>query len=95
MKKPSQTSPRRGDGQWLAWAASGLLTFILSGWYFGVARMIYESFLADDLWRYDYAEFLVYPIFALCLMTGFFGSALLMRMLPQIGFIAFLRSTFR
>ena len=95
MKHASADKRRRGDGQWLAWGASALLMVILSPQIFGGATLIFEAFLKDDIGDRDYAELLVYPIFALCLMTGFFAFALLLRFTPKVGLLAFLRSKAR
>ena len=90
VKKSSPEQRRRGDAQWLAWGFSGLVMVVISPKLFGLAAEIFETFLEDDLWKYDFAEILIYPIFVLCLITGFFALALLLRFIPQIGILAVL-----
>lgn len=90
-KRPSNTNARRGDGQFFAWALSALLMVIISPAIFQVATSIYNANLEDHLWRYDYAELLVYPVFALCMVTGFYAFALVLRFVPKFGLLAVIR----
>lgn len=83
-RSPTARDPR-GDGKWIAYGASMLLMFAFFPWLHRLAISFYRSFIEAYVYRFEYADILVYPVLACILVVFFFGVSLVITFGSRMG----------